>query len=210
MEALGPGGVALLRLNEAGNELGLKVFEAPLAAVGLDEANDEEDVIGGMEDVEEEAGVAVPPVEQRRMHEREDDAKASGIDDEVDLLGGAVGKVDATTLIFRDVRLGSDGAVSEVIGQLRVDGGMGLGELVVRRLGAKAAEVADGHAIGDAADEAANAQGHAEPQERLADLVHGAAEEELGHVPVAAAGAEEGLASVGGRVGGDVAAGVAG
>src|SRR5262245_41490351 len=86
---------------------------------------------------------------------------------------------------------------------------MGLEELVIRRLNAEAAEVADGHAVGDAADEAANAERHAKPQERLTDLVHRPTEEKLGHVPVAAAGAEEGLAGVGGGLGGDVAAGVA-
>src|SRR5262245_37478340 len=142
VEALGPSGITLLGLDEVRNELGLEVFEAPLAAVGLDEANDEEVVVGGVEYVEEEAGMAVTPVEQRRIYERKDDAEASGVDDEINLLSRVVGKEEAITLVFFDVRLGSDRAVGDVIGQLGVDDGMGLEELVVGWLDAEAAEVA--------------------------------------------------------------------
>src|SRR5262245_61237654 len=116
VEALGPRRIAPLDQDEASDKLGLEIFEAPLAAVGLNEADDEEVVVSGVKDVEKEAGVVVAPVEQRRIHEGEDDAEASGVDDEVYLLSGAIGEEDAATLVVLDIGLGDDGAVGDVVG----------------------------------------------------------------------------------------------
>src|SRR5258708_36626374 len=68
-EASGFARGARLGVDVARDKLRLGVFDAPLAAVRLDEADDEEVVVGGGEDVEVEAGAAVPPVEQGGLHE---------------------------------------------------------------------------------------------------------------------------------------------
>src|SRR5260221_9889013 len=77
------GWIALLRLDVARDKPRLAVCQAPLAAVGLDQANNEEVVVVGRENVEVEAGVTVMPIQQLAVDERKHDVEARRVDNEV-------------------------------------------------------------------------------------------------------------------------------
>src|SRR6478672_13980072 len=83
--ALGP-----LRADVGGHSLGLVIFQPPLAAIWLDQPDDEEVVIFGMKDVEVQAGIAMFPIQMRRVHKGEGDAVAGSVDDHIHLLARAV------------------------------------------------------------------------------------------------------------------------
>ena len=54
--------VALLSKNELGNQLCLIIYQAPLAAIGLNQSGDEECVICRMEDIQKQVGPVFVPI----------------------------------------------------------------------------------------------------------------------------------------------------
>src|SRR5690348_1419014 len=69
LAALGP-----LRADEGSHRLRLMIFQPPLAAIRLDQPDDEQVVVVRMKDVEVQAGVAMFPIQVCRVHKGEGDA----------------------------------------------------------------------------------------------------------------------------------------
>ena len=103
-----------------------------IAPSGCTQPDEEEAVELGVDDAAVERDAVVGRVQELVVEEREGDLVARAVDDQVELLGGAVHELDgAPAGKARDVRLDLDVAVAQPGKEVGRDGGVGLRELVV-------------------------------------------------------------------------------
>lgn len=191
------------------DELALVIDKTPLAAVGLDQSGDEQIVSFGMEDVEEQVGPAVAPVEFFLVDERNRDVETGGVDDHVDFRFAAVGEADAVAAELFHVGFDLDVAVGDVVGELRVDDRVGLEKFVVGGGETDFAEVAQ-RQVGDAdAHPAAEEQRKPPAEQGFAYLIERETTPKLGEKVIPAAHAVVSTSCMLAAFDGDVATGVA-
>ena len=84
LKAQGSAAILFQALQIRGDQLGLVVDQSELAAVGLNQAGDEQIVALGMKHVEKQIGPPLVPIEMFDGQERKRDVEAGGVDDEID------------------------------------------------------------------------------------------------------------------------------